>query len=38
MEYMSLENKLSITDGIYMDTIELQVRVIAYILIFRDLD
>ena len=35
---MSLENKLSITDGIYMDTIELQVRVIAYILIFRDLD
>ena len=35
---MSLENKLSITDGIYTYTIELQVRVIAYILIFRDLD
>ena len=33
-----LENKLSITGGIYRDNIELQVRVIAYTLIVRDLD
>ena len=33
-----LENKLSITGGIYRDNIELQVRVIAFTLIVRDLD
>ena len=32
---MLLENKLSITGGIYRDTIELQVKVIAYTLLIH---